>query len=209
MAPKQWEENKLSFTRNFLKTMSLTDEQVQAIMEEHLSVTDSLKAQRDKFEQDAKTYKEQADKVPELEKQIQGYKDGDDYKKRFEDEHKAFEDLKAQIAKEAETAKVRAAYRQLLIDEKINEKRVDSVIKLTDFSEMKLDKDGKLENIDTLKENIGKEWGEFKVTTKERKQTVPVGNHDNNGGNGESRARELYLKHLEQRNGVKENAGKE
>lgn len=209
MAPKQWEENKLSFTRNFLKTMSLTDEQVQAIMEEHLSVTDSLKAQRDKFEQDAKSYKEQAAKVPELEKQIQGYKDGDDYKKRFEDEHKAFEDLKAQIAKEAETAKVKTAYRQLLLDEKINEKRVDSVIKLTDFSEMKLDKDGKLENIDTLKENIGKEWGEFKVTTKERKQTVPVGNHDNNGGNGESRARELYLKHLEQRNGVKENAGKE
>ena len=199
----------MSFTRNFLKTMSLTDEQVQAIMEEHLSVTDSLKAQRDKFEQDAKSYKEQADKVPELEKQIQGYKDGDDYKKRFEDEHKAFEDLKAQIAKEAETAKVKTAYRQLLLDEKINEKRVDSVIKLTDFSEMKLDKDGKLENIDTLKENIGKEWGEFKVTTKERKQTVPVGNHDNNGGNGESRARELYLKHLEQRNGVKENAGKE
>ena len=65
----------MSFTRNFLKTMSLTDEQVQAIMEEHLSVTDSLKAQRDKFEQDAKSYKEQADKVPELEKQIQGYKD--------------------------------------------------------------------------------------------------------------------------------------
>ena len=199
----------MAFTRNFLKTMSLTDEQVQAIMEEHLSVTDSLKAQRDKFEQDAKSYKEQADKVPELEKQIQGYKDGDDYKKRFEDEHKAFEDLKAQIAKEAETAKVKTAYRQLLLDEKINEKRVDSVIKLTDFSEMKLDKDGKLENIDTLKENIGKEWGEFKVTTKERKQTVHVGNHDNNGGNGESRARELYLKHLEQRNGVKENAGKE
>ena len=188
--------------------MSLTDEQVQAIMEEHITVTDALKAQRDKFEQDAKTYKAEADKVPELEKTIQGYKDGDDYKKRFEDEHKAFEDLKAQIAKEAETAKVKTAYRQLLLDEKINEKRIDAVIKLTDFSEMKLDKDGKLENIDTLKENIGKEWGEFKVTTKERKQTVPV-SHENNGGEGGGRARELYLKHIEQRNGVKENAGKE
>ena len=189
--------------------MSLTDEQVQAIMEEHINVTDALKAQRDKFEQDAKTYKTEADKVPELEKTIQGYKDGDDYKKRYEDEHKAFEDYKSQIAKEAETAKVKAAYRQLLLDEKINEKRIDAVLKLTDFSDMKLDKDGKLADIDTLKDNIGKEWGEFKVTTKERKQTVPV-SHDNNGdNNGGGRARELYLKHIEQRNGVKENAGKE
>lgn len=198
----------MAFTRNFLKTMSLTDEQVQAIMEEHITVTDALKAQRDKFEQDAKTYKTEADKVPELEKTIQGYKDGDDYKDRYEKEHQAFEDYKAQIAKDAETAKVKAAYRQLLLDEKINEKRIDAVLKLTDFSGMKLDKDGKLADIDTLKDNIGKEWGEFKVTTKERKQTVPV-SHENNGGEGGGRARELYLKHIEQRNGVKENAGKE
>lgn len=198
----------MAFTRNFLKTMSLTDEQVQAIMEEHINVTDSLKAQRDKFEQDAKTYKAEADKIPELEKTIQGYKDGDDYKDKFEKEHQAFEDYKAQIAKDAETAKVKAAYRQLLLDEKINEKRVDAVLKLTDFSEMKLGEDGKLENLDTLKKNIGDEWGEYKVTTRERKQTVPV-SHDNGGSGGESRARELYQKHIEQRYGVKENPGKE
>ena len=63
----------MAFTRNFLKTMSLTDEQVQAIMEEHTAVTDALKAQRDKFETDAKTLKAEADKVPGLEEKIKGF----------------------------------------------------------------------------------------------------------------------------------------
>ena len=199
----------MAFTRNWLKTMGLTDEQVQSIMEEHTSVTDALKAQRDKFETDAKAYKIEADKVPGLEKQISDAKSGDDFEAKYNKEHQDFEDYKKQIAAQEQTAKVKAAYRKLLLDEKINEKRVDSVLKLTDFSEMKLDKDGNLENLDALKENIGKEWGEFKVTTKERKQNVPTPPTNGNQGGGEGRAKELYLNHLKQR-GIKiDDAGKE
>ena len=95
-----------------------------------------------------------------------------------------------------------------MLDERISEKRVDSVLKLTDFSEMKIDKDGKLENLDALKENIGKEWGEFKVTTKERKQTFPTPPIVGQPGDGEGRAREIYLNHLKQR-GINVDAGKE
>lgn len=197
----------MAFTRNFLKTMSLTDEQVQAIMEEHTNVTEALKAQRDKFENDAKTYKAEADKLPELQKQLQDAQ-SEDYRTKYEKEHQDYENYKTQIAKEAETAKTKAAYRKLLADEKINEKRIDSIMKLTDFSEMKLDKDGKLENLDALKKNIGDEWGEFKVTTRERKQTVTP-TPDGNNGDGGGRARELYQKHLEQRYGVKKDTGKE
>lgn len=199
----------MAFSRNWLKTMGLTDEQVSSIMEEHVSVTDALKAQRDKAQNDAKDLKTEADKVADLQKQIDDYRNGEDFKAKYEKEHQDFEDYKKQIAKDAETAKVKSAYRQLLLDERINEKRVDSVLKLTDFSEMKLDKDGKLENLDALKENIGKEWGEFKVTTKERKQTVPTPPTSGNGGGGEGRAKELYLNHLKQRGIKVDDAGKE
>lgn len=200
----------MAFTRNWLKTMGLTDEQVQSIMEEHTSVTDALKAQRDKFETDAKNYKVEADKVPGLEKQISDAKSGDDFEAKYNKEHQDFEDYKKQIAAQEQTAKVKAAYRKLLLDEKINEKRVDSVLKLTDFSEMKLDKDGNLENLDALKENIGKEWGEFKVTTRERKQTVATPPGNGNQGGTEGRARELYMNRMRQK-GIKfdDDAGKE
>lgn len=188
--------------------MGLTDEQVSSIMEEHTNVTDALKAQRDKATNDAKDLKEKADKVEGLEKQINDLKSGDDFKSKYEKEHQDFEDFKKQIATQEQVAKIKAAYRQLLLDERINEKRVDSVLKLTDFSEIKLDKDGKLENLDALKENIGKEWGEFKVTTKERKQAVPTPPAFGSGGGGEGRARELYLNRLKQR-GINVDAGKE
>lgn len=199
----------MAFSRNWLKTMGLTDEQVQSIMEEHLNVTDSLKAQRDKAQTDVTELQKKVDTIPDLEQQIKDLKSGVDYKAKYDDEHKAFEDYKNQIVAEAEKAKVKSAYRQLLLDEKINEKRVDSVLKLTDFSEMKLDKDGKLENVDALKENIGKEWGEFKVTTHQRKQTVATPPGDGNQGGGEGRARELYLNHLKQRGIKVDDAGKE
>jgi hypothetical protein len=199
----------MGFSRNWLKTMGLTDEQVQSIMEEHTSVTDSLKAQRDKAQTDAKDLKDKADKADELQKEIDGLKSGEDFKAKYEKEHQDFEDYKKSVAEEAQKAKAKAAYRQLLLDEKINEKRVDSVLKLTDFSEIKLDKDGKLENLDALKENIGKEWGEFKVTTKERKQIVPTPPANGNHGDGEGRAREIYLNRMKQKGINVEDAGKE
>lgn len=193
-------------TRNWLKTMGLTDEQVTAIMEEHTKTTDRLKSELQTAQEDAKKYKEEADKVADLEKQI---KDSGDFKAKYDKEHQDFEDYKSQIAKEAETAKVKEAYRKLLLDEKINEKRVPSVIKLTDFSEMKLDKDGNLENLDALKKNIGDEWGEFKVTTQERKQNVATPPSNDNQNSGSGRAREIYLNRLKQQGIKVEDAGKE
>ena len=196
----------MAFTRSFLKTMNLTDEQISAIIEEHTNVTDALKAQRDKAQKDAESLKAEADKIPDLQKQLADIANGEDYKGKWEQEHKAFEDYKAQIAKDAEMDKVRAAYRKLLQDEHINDKRLDVVMRATDFTNIKLGSDGNLENLDTLKQSIGEEWGDFKVQQRERKQNVanPPANH----GGGESRARELYTKHLQMR-GIKVDAGKE
>ena len=155
----------MAFTRSFLNATGLTEEQVKAVMEEHVSVTDALKADRDKF-------KAEAEKAAELQKQIDALSNGEDYKKRYEDEHKAFEDFKTKMAQDAEAAKVRAAYRQLLISEKIGEKWLDRVMESTDFSAMKLDKDGNLVDADKLKEALDKKWGDVKTTVTEKGATV-------------------------------------
>lgn len=155
----------MAFTRSFLKSVGLTDDQITAVMDEHTTVTDGLKQQRD-------NYKAEAEKLPGVQKQLDDLKGGEDYRDKYEKEHAAYEAYKTEVAKEAETAKVKAAYRKLLADEKISEKRLDAVLRLTDFDGMKLDKDGNLEGADKLREAIKKEWGEYITTTAERGATV-------------------------------------
>jgi hypothetical protein len=138
-----------------------TKEKAQQIMDGHIAVTDGLKDERD-------SYKQEAEKAADLQKQLDEKNGGEDFKQKYEKEHQDFEDFKKRTASEAEAAKVRSAYRKLLSGEGISEKRLDSILKVTDLSKMKLDKDGNLEKADELKKAINDEWGEFKTTVTER-----------------------------------------
>lgn len=151
----------MALSRSFLKTTGLTDEQITAVIEEHTAVTGALKAELDK-------YKTEADKAADLQKKLDDILGGEDWKAKYEDEHQAFEDFKTKSAQEAETAKVKAAYRQLLLDENISEKWLDRVMRGVDFSGMKLNKDGSLADSEKLKSAIDKEWGDVKTTVTER-----------------------------------------
>lgn len=177
----------MSFSRNFLKSIGLTDDQISSVMEEHTAVTDALKKDRD-------AYKAEAEKVPGLQRELETHKGGEDFKAKYESEHQAFETYKADIAKKAQLEKVQAAYRKLLLDEKISEKRLDGIIRLTDFDKIKLDKDGNLEDVATLKDNIGKEWGEFRVSTKEKDHKPDTPPDKDNGDAGTTGIRQMTAK---------------
>ena len=137
------------------------EEKEQQIMEGHIAVTDGLK---DKIEE----LKAEADKAADLQKQLDGINGGEDFKAKYEKEHQAFEDFKKQTAADAETAKVKAAYRKLLAEEGISEKRLDKIVKMTDLSGVKLDKDGNLAGVDDLRKTINDEWGDFKTTVTQK-----------------------------------------
>ena len=141
------------------------EEKEQQIMDGHIAVTDAIKDDRD-------NWKAEADKAADLQKQLDSINGGEDYKKKYEEEHQAFEDFRKQTAQDAETAKVKAAYRKLLADEGISEKRLDTILKVTDLSGLKLGKDGNLEKADELKKTINSEWGEFKTTVTEKGAVV-------------------------------------
>ena len=192
-----------------MKSLSLTDEQVSAIIEEHTSVTDALKEQRDKAKEEAANLKKDADRIPELEKEITDLKGGEDFKAKYEKEKQDFADYKAEIANKEQAEKVRNAYRKLLTDEKIKEDRLDVIMRHTDFSDMKLDESGNLSNADDLKKAINDDWGVFKVTVKERKQSVSTPPEGGSTGSGMSRAKELAQKFAQERYGVKPDTGKE
>lgn len=94
----------MALTRKLLKGMGLTDEQVDTIIEAHTDTADGLKA-------DVNRYKTDAEKLPGVQKQLDDLKAAGDggYKEKYEKEHKAFEDFKADItAKESKAAKEKA-----------------------------------------------------------------------------------------------------
>lgn len=94
----------MSLTRELLKGMGLTDEQVDTIIKAHTGTVDGLKA-------DVTRYKADAEKMPTVQKELDDLKAAGDggYKEKYEKEHKAFDDFKADItAKETKAAKEKA-----------------------------------------------------------------------------------------------------
>lgn len=191
----------MALTRKMLSGMGLTAEQVDAIIEEHVSVTDGLKAQRDEYKEKADEYKEKADKVPDLEKELNDLKTSaskDDWQGKYNKEHEDFEAYKKDIEGKEALSKVKEAYKKLLTTCKVGDKQIDAVMKVTDFSGMKLDGDGNLENAEELQKDITTTWSGF-ITNKETKgadvDNPPGGNGA--GGAKPSRAAELAAKYNE------------
>lgn len=159
-----------------------TDEIAGKLITLHRTVVDPLKDDLDEAKRDATKYKADADKLPGIQKELDELKKGDDWKAKYESEKKAHDDYKAQVAKDAEAVKVKAAYKKLLIEEKISEKALDSVLNATDYSTMKLKEDGTLDGVDGLKKDISEKWGGFKSTIRHRGENVD--NPPKGGGNG-------------------------
>ena len=154
-----------------------TDEMENALIALHLGVVDPLKDELNNVKADAA-------KIEELQKEVEKLnaekKDGEDWKAKFEKEHADFGEYKTQVEKDKAADTVKGLYRALLKEAKVDEKRIDSILKVTDFSAMKVDKDGKLEGADKLSESIKNDWKDFIVTTQKTGANVDTP-PDNNG----------------------------
>ena len=145
----------MALTRKSLKAMGLSDEQVDSIIEMHTETVDGLKQ-----------YKADAEKLVTVQQELDTLKaKGDDgYKEKYEKEHQAFEDFKAeQTARETRTAKEKA-FRELLKEVGVSEKRIETVLKVSDLSKVELE-EGKIKGVEQLTENIKTEWADFIVSS--------------------------------------------
>lgn len=173
----------MALTRKMLSGMGLTAEQVDAIIDEHTSVTQGLIADRDK-------YKADAEELPKVQKQLDDLQKGDDdWKTKYEKEHNDFESFKKDVSDKESAAKVRDAYQKLLEDAGVASKHIKTVLRVTDFSGMKLDKDGNLEGADKLTESIKSDWSDFISTT----STKGAGVQDPPAKGGKAKTKEEIL----------------
>lgn len=94
----------MALTRSLLKALGLNDEQISSIIEAH---TDTITGLKDSL----KTAEEKAKKFEDVEKELNELKSKgtEDYKKKYEEEHNAFETYKSDVAaKETRAAKEKA-----------------------------------------------------------------------------------------------------
>ena len=129
---------------------------VEKIIDGHLASIDVLREEADTQKKAAEDAKKELDDLKA--KGDGGWKD------KYEKEHKAFEDYKTdQAAKEAHGAKEKA-YRALLQEVGISEKRLDSVLRLCDVDGVELDEKGAIKDAGKLKDSLKTEWADFVVT---------------------------------------------
>lgn len=156
----------MALTRKFLAALGIESDKVDEIIQAHTDVVDALKEQRDANKGAAE---ELATAKAELEKLKKAADvDGENpYKKQYDDLKAEYDKFKADTEAEKLTAQTKDAYKSLLKEAGVSDKRLDAVLKVTDLSEVKLDKDGKVEGADKLLESIKKEWADFIETEKQ------------------------------------------
>ena len=161
----------MALTRKFLSAMGIEAEKIDEIITAHTETVDALKEERDKAKSDAQKYKADADKLPDVQKELDELKKADPndlYKQKYEEEHKAFEDYKADVTAKENLAKQKTAYMGILKEAGIADKYIDSVLGVSDFKSLEFNEDGKVKDADKLKDGIKEKFSDFVVKEKEK-----------------------------------------
>lgn len=169
----------MAFTREFLKAMGLTEEQVSAIMAAHVEVTTGLKATADQYKASAEKLPGVQAKLDEANKQLEAASKNQ-YEELYKSEHAAFEQFKTETATK-ETQRVKQDIgRSLLREAGIPDRRVEAVLRLMDLDKLTLDDKGQLADRKKALQETKTEFSDY-ITTPGQKQDTPD-NPPNNAG---------------------------
>ena len=166
----------MSLTRKMLKAMGIEEEKIDQIIEAHTDTVDGLKS-------DLSKYKTDAEKLPDVQKELDELKaKGDDGWKEKHDKLKGeFDAYKKDVeAKETHNKKVEA-YKAILKDANLSEKGIEKAVKYAEWDKIELGEDGKLKGANDHIKAAREEWAEYVTTTTTtgaKTSTPPA----NNGG---------------------------
>ena len=151
----------MALTRKFLTALGIDEAKVDEIITAHTEVTDALKAERDKFKTDAGKYAAAQAELDSIKAQAAKDSGKNPYQVKYEALKEEFDTYKKDTETKATKAKKETAYRKLLKDAGVTEKRLDAVLRVSDFDGIEFDSDGKIKDADKLTESIKKEWADF------------------------------------------------
>lgn len=160
----------MALTKKMLKGMDIPDDKIELIFDAHAESLAGVTADRDKYKADS----EELTKVKkELVKAQAAAEEAETTAEQLKKVRAEFADYKAEVENKATTAAKEKAYRNLLKEAGVSEKRFDAIVKVTDVSCFELDDDGKIKDSKKAVDSIKQEWADFIVTTKEQGAPTP------------------------------------
>ena len=164
------------FTRGEIRKIlgdAHTEEIENQLIALHLGVVDPMK-------DDLARYKAESEKLPEVQKELDNYKNGTDWKAEHDKVKSEFDNYKAEVAGKERLAAKQRAFRKLLSDENIPDKFHDRIVKMTDFDAIEMDGND-IKDAQKQRDNIKADWGEYVavVETKGDKPETPPKHNDN------------------------------
>ena len=198
----------MALTRKFLQAMGIESEKIDEIIAAHTETVNALKEERDNFKADA-------EKLPDVQKdldkakskitELEGEEGKDKWKVKYDALKEESDKYKQRVEAEKTQHKKSDAYRKLLTETGVSEKRIDAVLKVTDLNEIEFDDEGKLKDRDKLVADIKSEWADFIAV--ESKKGAETDNPPEGSGIGSghvmSRAAQVAQKRYEQLYGKK------
>lgn len=183
----------MALTRKFLSALGIETDKVDEIIKAHTETVDALK-------EEINTYKTDADKLADVQKKLDSANkqlaesaeadNKDKWKVKYDAMKEEFDSFKKDVENEKSKSTKTEAFKKLLKDIGISEKRIDSVIKVSDIDSIKLDAEGKIEGASDLKKSLEAEWEDFIVKSNMQganTSTPPA----NNGGKQQLTKKEI------------------
>lgn len=170
----------MALTRKFLKALEIEGDKADQIIEAHTETLDGLKASLEAAQADAS-------KLPEIQKQLEAAQTEleaakkDSYKVKYEAIKEDFDAYKAEQSKKESRAAKETAYRALLRQAGVSEKRIDTVLRVSDVDGVELNEKGEITDAKDRLKSIKNEWADF-IETTEVKGAVTPNPPVNNGG---------------------------
>ena len=191
----------MALTRKFLAAMGIEADKIEEIITAHTESLEGVKSERDRYKADAV-------KLPDVQKELDALKNGsgeNPFEKKYNDEHKAFEDFKKEVSAKELKAKKEAAYKEILKDAGVSEKGVAKVLKYTDWDSVELDDEGKIKDAKKHIKDVKEEWSEL-IVQEGAKGAQTAHPPKTTGGSGKTKEEIFAIKNpIERQKAIAEN----
>ena len=159
-------------SRNFLKSLGLSEEQISAVVEAHGETVTALNQKYAELEALYAGAKESAERLPDVQKELDAMRK-DDFKAKFEAEKSAHDALKTSVAKKETQAAKEKAVRAFYEARNIRGANLAIAMRGTDLDSLELDEHGRLADTTSLEELVN---GDFRtLVASETRRTVTSG----------------------------------
>lgn len=175
-APKNWRiESKMSLTRKFLSAMGIESDKIDEIIAAHAETVDGLKEQ-------LKQYIADAEKLPEVQRELEKAKEAAKNSGDAAKIQKAFDEYKAEVEERETKAAKEAALRKIAKDAGLTEAGIAKAVKYADWSTIELTDKGDVKNAKDLIKSLREEWPEHIAKTQQEGANTATPPANNSSG---------------------------